>query len=64
MPEPAKNVKTMRLNLVKLYYETVYCFQNGLILLFQLRGKLEFPDLLQKKFYNIDNWSLFVLSRL
>ena len=42
----------------KLYSKTVHCFKNDLILLFSgLKGNLNFPDFLQKKFYNIYYWS-------
>ena len=32
----------------KLYSKTVYCF-------FGLRGNLDFPDFLKKKFYNLNS---------
>ena len=40
----------------KLYSRTVYCFENGLFLLFQLWGKSRFSRYPAKKFYNINCW--------
>ena len=40
--------------LSKTKLTTVFCFQNGLFLLFQFRGKSRF-----KKFYNINSRSIY-----
>ena len=49
---------------INLYSRTVYGFYNGLCLLFQFRGNLEFIDFLQKKFCNITYWSNPVMSSI
>ena len=37
-------------------FKQIYTLSNGLFLLIQLRGNLDFPEFLQKKFYNINYW--------
>ena len=39
----------------KLYSKTVYCFWNGILAAFGLRGNLDYRDFFQKKFYNINS---------
>ena len=51
MSEPTKNVKTVNtIFKQKLFSNTLYCYYNGLSLLFQTRGNLDFP----KMFYSLD----------
>ena len=42
--------------LIKVYSKTVYCFYNGIFLMFCLKGKSRFSRFPSKKFYNIDFW--------
>ena len=38
----------------KLYSKTVFAFKIAYSCFFSLRGNLDFPEFLQKKFYNIN----------
>ena len=53
IPEPAQESKNK--DKQNKFLNSVWCFCNGLVLLFQVLGYLDFRDSLAKMFYNDDH---------